>query len=180
MVSTEDLIESIGWKEIQPGQEKEKTTLQEIFDLKKINIWRTWMQQSWDFVSIKLNDEGDFELVVDLKKEIPELELKYKISVLLTPVYAEGGIEDAIDKLTKKPDLFTSEIETLNHIRSIHRTYEKDSAAFWIYDFTAEVSEYKRKTAVKQIKFVIDDEDAIYFIRKFRELSRTILVLEKA
>lgn len=46
MVSTEDLIESIGWKEIQPGQEKEKTTLQEIFDLKKINIWRTWMQQS--------------------------------------------------------------------------------------------------------------------------------------
>ena len=106
--------------------------------------------------------------------------MSYKISVVLDPSNYNRDIERQIEKF-KNPqqDLFENGDDYISKVKKIHEVYAKDSAMFGIFDFSAEVAKFEKKTESKQVKFLIDSRSARYFLETQNQLYKTSLVLAK-
>lgn len=150
----------------------------EIQKLKKIDVQRDWLLKNRAFKEMTLTSAWMRELVVDLVEEMPEIEMKYIVSIVLCPDMFNIWIQRRINKINN-PDLFTDPLEVIEEIKEIHKNYKRDASMFWIYDFTAEVMKFERKTATKQLKFIISNEVADYFNENFENMEKSSLVFAK-
>lgn len=154
--------------------------LEKLESMATIDVQRTWIRRNWELNKMQMDWRWNIELVVDFIQAFSELEMSYKISIVLDPDNYERDIARQIEKF-KNPqqDLFEEAEDYIEKVQKIHDIYAKDAAMFWIFDFNAEVSKYERKTETKQVKFIIDRSAARYFLENVSQLYKTSLVLSK-
>ena len=180
MAIKKEKIDSMTDDQIIGNAREASEALKTLEKMAEVDVQRSGLLKSWSLNKMTMWHSGDWELVVDFIASFQELEMYYKISVVLDPDNYNRDISRQIEKF-KNPqqDLFESGEDYIAKVQKIHDVYAKDAAMFWIFDFTAEVSKYERKTETKQVKFIIDQRVARYFLETVGQLYKTSLVLSK-
>ena len=120
------------------------------------------------------------EPVVDLIEEMPEIEMKYIVSIVLCPDMFNIGIQRRINKINN-PDLFTDPLEVIEEIKEIHKIINVTLQCFLNIRFHRWSDEiWKEKAATKTIEIYNQQWSRRPLQRKFwNYMEKSSLVFAK-
>jgi hypothetical protein len=163
----------------KPEQSSEESTLAILESMRNIDVERTGKLYEWTFKKMTL-EGGIWILIADFLDQIESLDMTYTISLVLNPTNYNLTISRLIDKYNNpQKEIFNNDAEYIASVKKAHTDYSNESGLYGIFDFSATVLKFERKTKSRQVKFLINSNVAEYFLKNFDNLHRSAIVLEK-